>query len=1021
MTRRSGIWRRSAAAIAAVALLFFSIIAPCRAADLDPAQMSADEIKVLQQRLTDAGCYTGSIDGSASVALVAAIKACPDQRPSLRIETGMHTEGIFRIGVDAACGLLATGSDDKTVRLWSLPDGKLQRVVRFPIGEGNAGKVYATALSPDGRLLAAGGWDAGAERIGDKIGNISLLIVDLLTGAIRRFRGFESIINHIAFSRDGRRVAVGLEGKNGVRVLDTVSGAELLTDRDRGDGVHRLTFAPDGALITSSYDGQLRRYGSDLKLTAKRAAPDGRFSLGVAIDPSGRRLAVSSADTPSVSILDAKTLARLAKAQTGDVDNGNLGAVSWSGDGSTIVAGSQALEDFANGERRPLLRRFDSAGRRQGADIAASNTIQDIQPCGQGVVFATGEPSFGLLSAQGSAAVLQGPRTTDMRGKRGSAFAVSRDAAIVRFGLGQGDKSSVVFDLAAASLTDSPTLALNLAPPLVDGLPVMDWHNSPAPRFRGARILLVNSEISRSFAIRPGTSDFVLGTEFGVRAYDARVYHHWSRDTPGIAWGVDFSADGETVVVAVGDGTIRWLRWSDGQELLALFVEPQTRKWVAWTPSGYYMASPGGEDLIGWHINRGWNQEADFFAASQFRADYSRPDIVRLVLRTRDEAEAIRQANSASNHSVEVKPVAAAVPPVVAFISPEGGSHFSKDTIEISYSLRSPSDLPIDRLEVLADGQPILASGFEKTNAPEAQGKVVATLPGKDTKVSLIAHSGDLTSAPVTVSLKYDGPTPSTSATDLLKPKLYALLVGVTAYTNPDYDTIHFAAHDAESFAKALEAQKGGLYADVQTKVVDVPIRQNVVDGLYWLQHAATSRDLAIVFLSGHGFRDAKQNFWFLTREADTARLRATAISNDDLVDLIASVPGKKVLFIDACHAGAAMAVGLKAAPAETNPDMNKVVNDFTTAGSGLVVFAASTGTEVAKEDEKWMHGAFTEALIEAIGEGKASTGPGAPITTDLLDHYVVERVKDLTAGVQHPVMNRPVLIPDFPLALAKP
>ena len=260
------------------------------------------------------------------------------------------------------------------------------------------------------------------------------------------------------------------------------------------------------------------------------------------------------------------------------------------------------------------------------------------------------------------------------------------------------------------------------------------------------------------------------------------VYHHWSRETPGIAWGVDFSADGETVVVAVGDGTIRWLRWSDGQELLALFVEPQTRKWVAWTPSGYYMASPGGEDLFGWHVNRGWNQEADFFAASQFRADYSRPDIVRLVLRMRDEAEAVRQANSASNHSVEAKPVAAAVPPVVAFISPEGGSHFSTDTVEISYSLRSPSNQPIDRLEVLADGRPILASGFEKTSSPEAQGKVVATLPGKDTKVSLIAHSGDLTSAPVTVSLKYDGPTPTTSAADLLKPKLYALLVGVTGY-----------------------------------------------------------------------------------------------------------------------------------------------------------------------------------------------------------------------------------------------
>ena len=48
----------------------------------------------------------------------------------------MHTAAIRRIGVDAACSLLATASDDKTVRLWSLPDGKLKRVIRLPIGDG---------------------------------------------------------------------------------------------------------------------------------------------------------------------------------------------------------------------------------------------------------------------------------------------------------------------------------------------------------------------------------------------------------------------------------------------------------------------------------------------------------------------------------------------------------------------------------------------------------------------------------------------------------------------------------------------------------------------------------------------------------------------------------------------------------------------------------------------------------------------------------------------------------------------
>jgi hypothetical protein len=43
----------------------------------------------------------------------------------------MHTAIISRVGVDAACSLLATASDDKTVRLWSLPDGKLHRAFAY--------------------------------------------------------------------------------------------------------------------------------------------------------------------------------------------------------------------------------------------------------------------------------------------------------------------------------------------------------------------------------------------------------------------------------------------------------------------------------------------------------------------------------------------------------------------------------------------------------------------------------------------------------------------------------------------------------------------------------------------------------------------------------------------------------------------------------------------------------------------------------------------------------------------------
>ena len=123
--------------------------------------MSADEIKALQQRLADGGCYQGAIDGQASPALQDAIKACPSQDPVLRIETGMHVAPIKRDR--RRPGLPRSrrqASDDKTVRVWSLPEGRLLHTLRVPIGPGNGGKINAVAVSPDGRWIAAGGWDA---------------------------------------------------------------------------------------------------------------------------------------------------------------------------------------------------------------------------------------------------------------------------------------------------------------------------------------------------------------------------------------------------------------------------------------------------------------------------------------------------------------------------------------------------------------------------------------------------------------------------------------------------------------------------------------------------------------------------------------------------------------------------------------------------------------------------------------------------------------------------------------------
>ena len=245
------------------------------------------------------GGYSGAPDGQASPATAAAVQACPDQNPMLRIETGTHVATIKRISVDAECRLMATASEDKTVRLWAIPEGRLLQTIRFPIDDVNGGKLNAVALSSNGRMLAAGGWDAGWEK-GKAMG---VYVADLATGQVQRLGGFRSVTNHLAFSPDGARLAVALNEQQGVHVLDPATGRELMPDRQGPDSPYGLVFGPDGSLFTTSYDAVLRRYGPDLRLSAQTRAPGGQRPLAIAVDPSGRRTAVGYVDSDNVSIL----------------------------------------------------------------------------------------------------------------------------------------------------------------------------------------------------------------------------------------------------------------------------------------------------------------------------------------------------------------------------------------------------------------------------------------------------------------------------------------------------------------------------------------------------------------------------------------------------------------------------------------------------------------------------------------------------------------------------------------------
>jgi Caspase domain len=523
--------------------------------------------------------------------------------------------------------------------------------------------------------------------------------------------------------------------------------------------------------------------------------------------------------------------------------------------------------------------------------------------------------------------------------------------------------------------------------------------------------------MSRSLAVRPDRTGFVLGTDWSLRSIAADGTQRWEQQVPGNAWGVNLAREGELVLAAYGDGTIRWHRWSDGKELLALFVHRDGKRWVAWTPKGYYMASAEADDLIGWHVNRGWEQPADFFPVARFRNQFSRPDIVRMVLQTLDEGEAIKQANAAARRVEQDKTLASQLPPVIRAIDFADGQTypFSSDALEIAYELRAPSGRSVERIEVLVDGRPLRAIGLAVGQDPAPSRRTdklsVSGLPRRDIEVALIAWSGEQASEPARLKLHWAGPR----LDDLLKPKLYALVIGVSDYVAANLK-LDYAAKDAVDFSEALQAQEGGMYSKVEVKrLVDREVtREAIGDGLDWLEQQVTHRDIGIIFVAGHGVKDDQQTYWFLPADASQLRLKAKAVPQDDLRRTLRNLAGKAILFLDTCHAGQVMKEARRG-----SADIDVLINDFTVAENGVVVFASSTGNQDSIELSEAKNGAFTKALVEGIGEGRASFGTGR-ITPSLLDAFVSDRVKQLTGGKQHPTMAKPETIPDFPFAIVR-
>lgn len=191
---------------------------------------------------------------------------------------------------------------------------------------------------------------------------------------------------------------------------------------------------------------------------------------------------------------------------------------------------------------------------------------------------------------------------------------------------------------------------------------------------------------------------------------------------------------------------------------------------------------------------------------------------------------------------------------------------------------------------------------------------------------------------------------------------LHVLTIG------PSHEDLKFTRKDAMDMAAAFRNQggEGKLFNKVfvheyttPEKTSETGIKQAFYDmGYLWRDKQISQNDVLLIFISSHG-KISNNRFKILQTGYDPKYENIAIDFKDNVLEVLAPLNCKKLIFLDACHSGGAK---------DGYGALSAALVDLVKAQPGVSTLSSSSSTEKSYEDASWGNGAFTKAILDAFG-----------------------------------------------------